>query len=88
MWSHDDHGVTDSAIGRRILAVEDTSTSRRTSGAAARCSSSRATFYTTGMEHSPSSATGTAWELTPWRAIQRTAWNALTSPVQELRVYA
>jgi len=22
----------------------------------------RATFYTTGMEHSPTSATGTAWE--------------------------
>jgi hypothetical protein len=26
----------------------------------------RATFYTTGMEHSPTSATGTAWERTPW----------------------
>jgi hypothetical protein len=25
----------------------------------------RATFYTTGMEHSPTSATGTAWEGTP-----------------------
>jgi hypothetical protein len=25
----------------------------------------RATFYTTGMEHSPTSATGTAWERTP-----------------------
>src|SRR5499427_9547332 len=24
----------------------------------------RATFYTTGMEHSPTSATGTAWERT------------------------
>jgi hypothetical protein len=24
----------------------------------------RATFYTTGMEHSPISATGTAWERT------------------------
>jgi len=31
----------------------------------------RATFYTTGMEHSPTSATGTAWERTPWRATQR-----------------
>jgi hypothetical protein len=30
----------------------------------------RATFYTTGMEHSPTSATGTAWERTPWRATQ------------------
>ena len=28
----------------------------------------RATFYTTGMEHSLTSATGTAWERTPWRA--------------------
>ena len=27
----------------------------------------RATFYTTRMEHSPTSATGTAWERTPWR---------------------
>ena len=26
----------------------------------------RAAFYTTGMEHSPTSATGTAWERTPW----------------------
>jgi len=29
----------------------------------------RATLYTTGMEHSPTSATGTAWERTPWRQI-------------------
>jgi len=36
-----------------------------------------ATFYTTGMEHSPTSATGTAWERTPWRATQRAAWDAL-----------
>jgi len=34
----------------------------------------RATFYTTGMEHSPTSATGAAWERTPWRATQGTAW--------------
>jgi hypothetical protein len=26
----------------------------------------RATFYTTGMEHSTTSATGTGWERTPW----------------------
>src|SRR5262245_26584068 len=39
----------------------------------------RATFYTTGMEHSPTSATGTAWEPTPWRATQRAAWEALKS---------
>jgi hypothetical protein len=29
----------------------------------------RATFYTTGMEHSPTSATGTGWERTPWQAV-------------------
>jgi hypothetical protein len=34
----------------------------------------RATFYTAGMEHSPTSATGTAWERTPWHATQRAAW--------------
>jgi len=37
----------------------------------------RATFYATGMEHSPTSATSTAWERTPWRATQRAAWEAL-----------
>jgi hypothetical protein len=37
----------------------------------------RATFYTTGMEHSPTSATGTAWERTPWSATQRAAWEVL-----------
>jgi len=31
----------------------------------------RATFY---MEHSPTSATGTAWERTPLRAVQVAAW--------------
>ena len=31
----------------------------------------RATFYTTGMEHSITSATASAWERTPWRAVQR-----------------
>jgi len=33
----------------------------------------RATFYTTGMQHSPTSATGTGWERTPWHATQRAA---------------
>ena len=33
----------------------------------------RATFYTTGMEHSPTSASGTGWERTRWRATQRAA---------------
>ncbi len=37
----------------------------------------RATFYTTGMEHSPTSAIGTGWERTPWHAKQRGAWEAL-----------
>jgi hypothetical protein len=33
----------------------------------------QATFYATGMEDSPTSATGTAWERTPWHATQRAA---------------
>jgi len=33
----------------------------------------RATFYATGMEHPPTSATGTAWERMPGRA-----WEALS----------
>ena len=37
----------------------------------------RATFYVTGMEHSPAGATGSAWERTPWHATQRAAWEAL-----------
>jgi hypothetical protein len=37
----------------------------------------RATFYTTGMEHSPTSATGTAWERTSWHARQRAGWEAM-----------
>ena len=37
----------------------------------------RATFYATGMEHSPTSATGTGWERTPWRAVQVAAWAVL-----------
>ena len=36
-----------------------------------------ATFYTTGMEHAPTSATGTGWERTPWHATRRAAWEAL-----------
>jgi len=32
---------------------------------------------TTRMEHSPTSATGTGWERTPWHATQRAAWEAL-----------
>jgi hypothetical protein len=40
----------------------------------------RATFYTSGIEHSPTSAIGTSWEKTPWRAVQRAAWEALRRP--------
>ena len=36
-----------------------------------------ATFYTTGMDHSSTSATGTGWERVPWHATQRAAWEAL-----------
>ena len=37
----------------------------------------RATFYTTGMEHSATSASALAFENTPWRAMQRAALAAL-----------
>ena len=37
----------------------------------------RATFYTTGMEHSITSATASAWERTPWHAVQGAARDAL-----------
>src|SRR2546430_10923129 len=37
----------------------------------------RATFYVTGMEHSPTSATGSAWERTAWRAGRGAALEAL-----------
>ena len=35
----------------------------------------RATFYVMGMAHSI--AGGSAWERTPWRAVQRAGWDAL-----------
>jgi len=34
-------------------------------------------FSTTGLEHSLTSATGTVWERTLWRAMQRGVWEAL-----------
>ena len=37
----------------------------------------RATFYTMGMEHSPRSATGTAWERMPRQAVKGAARAAL-----------
>jgi hypothetical protein len=36
------------------------------------------------MEHSPTSATGTGWERTPWHATQRAAWEALKKGGDEL----
>ena len=38
----------------------------------------RATFYVTGMEHSPTGAIETAWKPTPWRAVRQAACGALT----------
>ena len=38
----------------------------------------RATFYTTGMEHSPTSAIGTGWGRTPWHAAEKLEWVART----------
>jgi len=43
----------------------------------------RATFYVTGMEHSPTSATGSAFESTPWRAVQDAARDALRRTEKE-----
>jgi len=37
----------------------------------------RGTFYTSGIEHAPTATTGSAWERTPWRAVQRAALEAL-----------
>jgi len=40
----------------------------------------RAIFCTTGIEHSPTSATGASWGCTPRRAVQLVAWEALGRP--------
>jgi hypothetical protein len=40
----------------------------------------RATFYVTGMAHSI--VGGSAWELTPWLAVQRAGWAALVDSVR------
>lgn len=37
----------------------------------------RATFYVTGREHSPTGASGSAFEPTPFRAVHRAAWEPL-----------
>ena len=38
----------------------------------------RATFYPVGIAHSI--VAGSAWEPTPWRAVQRAAWELLSWP--------
>jgi hypothetical protein len=38
----------------------------------------RATFYPAGRAHS--AVAGTAWERTPWHAVRRAAWDALSRP--------
>lgn len=38
----------------------------------------RATFYVTGMAHSI--VGGSAWEPTPWQAVQRAAWASVANP--------
>ena len=37
----------------------------------------RGTFYPCGREHSFTSTSGSAWEKTPWQAVQRAAWETL-----------
>jgi hypothetical protein len=44
----------------------------------------REPFHTTGMEHSPTSATGTAWKRTPWRATQRAAWEGAEEALADI----
>ena len=43
----------------------------------------RASFYVSGIEHAPTSSTGSAWESTPWRAVQRAALDALQRASRE-----
>ena len=40
----------------------------------------RATFFVAGQAHSMIG--GSAWETTPWRAVQRAAWTALGTEVK------
>ncbi len=37
----------------------------------------RASFFLAGRVHSFTASTGTAFEPTPWQAVQRAAWRAL-----------
>jgi hypothetical protein len=47
----------------------------------------RATFYVTGIEHSSTSDTASAWEPTPWRAVQVAARGALRTTDGERSLY-
>ena len=69
-WLDSWRGIGDIAVGmaRQGFDLQLTRYDERAWGA---------TFYTSGMEHSPTSATGTAWEPTAWRAVQHAAWEAL-----------
>jgi len=46
----------------------------------------RATFYSTGMAHSITSATASAWDPTPWRAVQQAARDGQLVPIRPARV--
>ena len=69
LWLDSWSGIGHVAVGMAARATTSSSTRYDEKGW-------RATFYTTGMEHSPTSATGTGWERTPWHATQRAAWAA------------
>jgi hypothetical protein len=47
----------------------------------------RATFFVAGREHSMTQATGSAWEPTPWGAVQTAAWGILKKPESGADVY-
>jgi hypothetical protein len=53
-------------------------TGRATTSSSLSTTSAGGAFYVTGMEHSATSATASAFEDTPWRAAQRAAWQAIT----------
>jgi hypothetical protein len=40
------------------------------------------------MEHSPTSATRTGWERTPWHATQRAAWEVLVANSEVIAIKA
>jgi hypothetical protein len=44
----------------------------------------RATLYVTAMEHSPTGATGSAFEPTHWRAVQRATWGVLNKDTNDV----